>query len=52
MYALGDDRFLELLNETVPFNENVGLSADEDAFKISKKFKLYRDDGYDGVEGK
>lgn len=23
MYSLGDDRFLELLNETVPLNENV-----------------------------
>ena len=30
MYALGDDRFLELLNETVPVNENVGLPDDEE----------------------
>ena len=23
MYSLGDERFLELLNETVPFDENI-----------------------------
>ena len=43
MYSLGDDRFLELLNETVPVDENVGLPDDEDAFKISRKFEMYRD---------